>query len=121
MHIYNFIVTDFGSLQVFKAEFFKALAHPVRIRILELLVSGDRSVQDLQDVLDLDQPTVSQQLAVLRAKNIVTATKVGTSVRYALRDRLVSDLLDVARRVFNNQLVGSQTMLRELRRERSRR
>lgn len=110
-----------GQLQVFKAEFFKALAHPLRIRILEILVAGDRSVQDLQDALKLDQPTVSQQLAILRAKNIVTTTKVGTSVRYALRDRLVVDLLDVARRVFDNQLVGSQSMLRELRRERARR
>jgi len=114
-------VTASGPLQAFKAEFFKALAHPVRIRILEILVAGARNVQDLQDLLDLDQPTVSQQLAILRAKNIVTTNKVGTSVRYALRDPLVRDLLDVARRVFNNQLIGSQSMLRELRRERSRR
>ena len=114
-------MTPFGPLQTFKAEFFKALGHPLRIRILEILVTGDRTVQDLQDALDLDQPTVSQQLAVLRAKNIVTATKTGTSVRYAVRDPLVRDLLDVARRIFNNQLVGSQSMLRELRRERSRR
>jgi len=108
-----------GALQAFKAEFFKALSHPLRIRILEILVAGDRSVQDLQEALDLDQPTVSQQLAVLRAKNIVTTTKVGSSVRYAVRDPLVRDLLDVARRIFNNQLTGSQSMLRELRRERS--
>jgi DNA-binding transcriptional ArsR family regulator len=114
-------VTQSGPLQAFKAEFFKALGHPVRIRILEILLAGDRSVQNLQEVLDLDQSTVSQQLAILRAKNIVTTTKVGTSVRYALRDPLVRDLLDVARRVFNNQLIGSQAVLRELRRERSRR
>ncbi len=114
-------MTQSGPLQAFKAEFFKALGHPVRIRILEILLAGNRSVQNLQEVLDLDQPTVSQQLAILRAKNIVTTTKVGTSVRYALRDPLVRDLLDAARRVFNNQLIGSQTMLRELRRERSRR
>ncbi len=112
--------TSLGALQVFKAEFFKALAHPVRIRILEILVVGTRNVQDLQEVLDLDQPIVSQQLAVLRAKNIVTTTKVGTTVRYALVDPLVRDLLDVARRIFDNQLIGSQLMLRELRRERSR-
>jgi DNA-binding transcriptional ArsR family regulator len=114
------VQTSPGALQVFKAEFFKALAHPVRIRILEILVAGTRNVQDLQEVLDLDQPIVSQQLAVLRAKNIVTTTKVGTTVRYALVDPLVRDLLDVARRIFNNQLIGSQSMLRELRRERSR-
>lgn len=107
-----------GSLQTFKAEFFKALAHPLRIRILETLVVGARSVQELQEALGADQPTVSQQLAVLRAKNIVTASKEGTTVRYALGDAAVRELLDVARRIFNNQLIGSQTMLRELRRER---
>ncbi|OLC12573.1 MAG: transcriptional regulator [Candidatus Rokubacteria bacterium 13_1_40CM_69_27] len=107
-----------GRLQAFKAEFFKALAHPLRIRILEALVVRDRSVQDLQEALGADQPTVSQQLAVLRAKHIVTASKEGTTVRYALRDPAVRDLLDVARRIFNNQLIGSQSMLRELRRER---
>jgi ArsR family transcriptional regulator len=105
------------DLQSFKAEFFKALAHPIRIRILEILRSHARSVQELQALLDLDQSTVSQQLAVLRAKNIVTARKEGTTVWYAVRDALVGDLLDVARRIFNNQLSGTQTMLRELRRE----
>jgi len=105
------------ALQSFKAEFFKALAHPIRIRILEILRAHDRSVQELQALLDLDQSTVSQQLAVLRAKNIVTARKEGTTVRYAIRDALVADLLDVARRIFNNQLTGTQTMLRQLRRE----
>ena len=105
------------DLQSFKADFFKALAHPIRIRILELLRSRDRSVQELQALLDLDQSTVSQQLAVLRAKSIVTARKEGTTVRYAMRDALVADLLDVARRIFNNQLTGTQTMLRQLRLE----
>jgi DNA-binding transcriptional ArsR family regulator len=105
------------ELQVFKAEFFKALAHPVRIRLLEVLRRGERSVQELQAALDLDQSTVSQQLAVLRAKHVVTARKEGTTVRYAVRDPRVGDLLDVARAVFNAQLAGSQTMLRALRRE----
>ena len=105
------------ELQSFKAEFFKALAHPLRIRILEILRTRERSVQDLQSRLDLDQSTVSQQLAVLRAKNIVTARKEGTTVRYTIRDALVGDLLDVARRIFNNQLAGTQTMLRALRQE----
>ena len=108
------------DLQSFKADFFKALAHPIRIRILELLRSRDRSVQELQALLDLDQSTVSQQLAVLRAKNVVTARKEGTTVRYAMRDALVADLLDVARRIFNNQLSGTRAMLRDLQRERRR-
>jgi ArsR family transcriptional regulator len=106
-----------GALQAFKAEFFKALAHPVRIHILEILRAGERSVQELQAALGLDQSTVSQQLAVLRAKTIVRARKEGTTVRYAVVDPLVGDLLDVARRIFNQQLIGTRTLLRELERE----
>jgi DNA-binding transcriptional ArsR family regulator len=109
--------TSVSELPAFKAEFFKALAHPVRVRMLEVLRRGERSVQELQTALGLDQSTVSQQLAVLRAKRVVTARKEGTTVRYAVRDALVGDLLDVARQIFNNQLTGTQTMLRELRRE----
>ena len=105
------------DLQVFKAGFFRALAHPVRIRILELLVRGDRTVQELQEVLRLDQPVVSQQLAVLRSNNIVSSRKQGVSVRYAVRDPLIGELLDTARRIFNNHLAGTRDLLRQLARE----
>jgi DNA-binding transcriptional ArsR family regulator len=110
-----------GELQAFKARFFKALAHPIRIRLVEVLVERDRTVQELQTVLTLDQSSVSQHLAVLRANHVVTARKQGTAVRYALRDPLVGDLLQVARRIFGNQLAGTQDMLRELVREHRRR
>jgi DNA-binding transcriptional ArsR family regulator len=106
-----------GELQAFKAQFFRALAHPTRIKILEILVRGGRTVQDLQEELTLEQPLVSQQLAVLRNQAIVTAQKEGSSVRYTLRDPLVGDLLDVARRIFNNHFVSRRGLLRELQRE----
>jgi ArsR family transcriptional regulator len=106
-----------SALQEFKADFFRALAHPIRIRILETLGAGDRSVQELQEALDLGQPIVSQQLAILRGKNIVTSRKVGTSVRYALSDPLITKLLMLAREIFNNHLVDSQSMLKALQRE----
>ena len=106
-----------GELQIFKAQFFRALAHPTRIRILEILVRGRRTVQELQEALALEQPIVSQQLAVLRNQGIVSTQKEGLSVRYALRDSLVGELLDVARRIFNNQLVSTRGLLRELQRE----
>jgi DNA-binding transcriptional ArsR family regulator len=108
------------SLQAFKADFFRALAHPVRIRILEILGSGDRTVQELQQLLGLGQPIVSQQLAVLRGKDIVAPRKLGTTVKYALTDPLITRLLAVAREIFNNRLVDTQSMLKELRRERRR-
>jgi ArsR family transcriptional regulator len=110
-----------GELQRFKADFFRALAHPVRIAVLEVLLQGERSVQELQDLLQLDQPVVSQQLAVLRTKNIVAGRKEGTSVRYSVRDPLIGDLLLVARRIFNNHLAGTQGLLRELQRQDRRR
>ena len=109
-----------GRLQAFKAEFFKALAHPLRIRILELLVAGERSVLEIQRALGVEQPSVSQQLAVLRAKDIVRARKEGTTVRYTVSDPEVRTLLASARRVFNNQLIGNRRLLRELARERRR-
>lgn len=110
-----------GELQMFKAQFFRALAHPVRIRMLEILVRDGRTVQELQEQLALDQPVVSQQLAVLRNQGIVATQKEGLSVRYALRDPLVAVLLDVARRIFDNRLGDSTGLLRELRRESRRR
>jgi ArsR family transcriptional regulator len=106
-----------SDLQAFKAEFFKALAHPVRIRLLEVLRDGERPVQELQADHALDHTAVSPQLAILRAKHVVTARQEGTPVRYPVRDARVGDLLDVARAIFNAQLSGSQSMLRELRRE----
>jgi ArsR family transcriptional regulator len=110
------VATD--ELQAFKAAFFRALAHPVRIRILELLVRGEKSVHELRDAIGVDQPVVSQQLAVLRSTNIVTGRKDGTSVRYTVRDPLIADLLNTARRIFNNHLVNRQGLLRQLQRER---
>jgi len=109
-----------GDLQVFKAGFFRALAHPVRIRLLEVLVKGERSVQELQESLGLEQPVVSQQLSVLRSNNIVVGRKEGVSVYYAVRDPHIGALLDTARQIFNNQLVGTRDLLRQLQRERSR-
>ena len=108
------------ALQLFKADFFRALAHPLRIRILELLGTGDRTVQEMQQLLDVEQPVVSQQLSVLRSKGIVTTRKMGTAVQYALSDPLIGKLLAVAREIFNNRLVDTQTMLKELQRERRR-
>jgi ArsR family transcriptional regulator len=109
------------ELQAFKAAFFKTLAHPVRIQILEILVKGERSVQELRDGLGVEQPVVSQQLAVLRANNIVAGRKEGVNVRYSVRDPLIAELLSTARRIFNNHLVSTRDLLRQLKHEHRRR
>jgi ArsR family transcriptional regulator len=105
------------SLHRFKAEFFKALAHPIRISILELLRAGELSVNELQARLAIDSSGVSQQLAVLRGRNIVEARKAGTSVFYRVRDPQVFELLDVARRIFNAHFSDTQSMLDQLEKE----
>lgn len=92
------------SLQRFKADMFKALAHPTRIRILELLRSGEKTVSQLQEALQLEGSTVSQQLAVLRNRSIVDGRKEGSLVYYRIHDKQVTELLDVARRMFNRHL-----------------
>jgi ArsR family transcriptional regulator len=98
-------------LHRFKAEFFRALGHPARLRILELLRERERNVSELQVELDIEASSVSQQLAVLRAKNIVDTRRVGTNVYYTVRDQQVFQLLDVARQIFNNHLIDLQAML----------
>jgi len=106
-----------NELQTLKAEFFRALAHPARIRLLEVLSEqGEQSVQNLQAHLDLDQPIVSQQLAKLRASGIVTARKEGTTVQYALANPRIAEILSVARAILSHRLTGHRTLLQELRR-----
>jgi len=107
-----------GELQIFKADFFRALAHPVRIRLIEELGQRERTVQELQVALGVPQPLVSQQLAILRGKHLVNTRKEGATVVYALRDPLLAELLEVARRIFDNRLTDTTAMLRALRRER---
>ena len=100
------------GLRQFKAEFFKALGHPIRIRILELLRERPMSVGQLQALIGVPGSSVSQQLAVLRSRGIVTTERRGTTVIYAARDPDIYELLDVARRIFNGHLSDTIDLLR---------
>jgi ArsR family transcriptional regulator len=80
-----------------KADFFKALAHPLRIRVLELLAEGDLSVSELREEIGVEQSHLSQQLAVLRRAGLVEARRGGTSVTYSIPDQRVSELMAIAR------------------------
>jgi ArsR family transcriptional regulator len=93
-------------------EFFKALGHPMRIRILELLRQGPCSVGALQAAIGAPESSISQQLAVLRSRNIVATERHGTTVIYSVRDADLFVLLDVARRIFNGSLSDTIDMLR---------
>ena len=99
----------------FKAEFFKALAHPLRIRVLDALRQGEVGVNDLCARLNVEQSHLSQQLAVLRGRNIVEGRKDGNNVYYSVKDPEVFRLLDVAKKIFNNHLIDIRDMLSQLR------
>jgi len=86
------------ELSHFTAEFFKALSHPLRIRILEGLRRGEVGVNDLSARLNVEQTTLSQQLAVLRKSSIVAGRKEGQNVYYSVRDAAIFRLLDEADR-----------------------
>lgn len=101
------------ALPRFKADLFKALAHPTRVRILELLRQGERTVGDLQVALEIEPSSVSQQLAVLRSKNLIEGRKDGTSVYYSVRDPELFQLLDIGRKIFNNHLGELQNVALE--------
>jgi DNA-binding transcriptional ArsR family regulator len=99
-----------GSLRSFKAELFKALAHPARIRILELLRDGEKSVTEMQLAMSAEGSSVSQQLAILRMKNLVDTRREGNVIFYRLRDRQVNKLLDVARQIFEAHVIQLQSI-----------
>ena len=104
-------------LRNFKAEFFKALSHPARIKIIETLGSDELSVTELQDHLGIESSSVSQHLSVLRHKNIVETRKAGTTVYYRVRDPEIIELLDVARRIFTNHLINNRSTLEQMEEE----
>ena len=107
-----------NDMHQFKAEFFKALAHPLRIRILEILSEGEKSVNEIQASLNSEGSAVSQQLSVLRTKNIVVGVKDGKRVIYSLRDPAIIELLKVAKEIFNNHLIDAITVLEGLEEQR---
>ncbi len=98
-----------------KAEFFRMLGHPVRIRVLELLQNGPVPVRDLLAAIDVEASNLSQQLAVLRRSGIVVSIRDGATVSYALAGGDVADLLRAARRILTELLVGQSELLAELR------
>ena len=98
-----------------KAELFKALAHPARVRVLELLSEGERSVSDMQPIVGIETSHLSQQLGVLRRAGLLTTRKEGSSVIYAISDPQLVELLAVAKRILINSLSQNQGLLAGLR------
>jgi DNA-binding transcriptional ArsR family regulator len=108
-----FEYTDGDEILIdFKSELFKTMGHPTRLRILELLRIGEKTVSELQQALDIEPSSVSQQLAIMRTRQLVDARKQGTNVFYTVRDPLVFQIMDIARQIFQNQLSTMQALLK---------
>ncbi len=97
-----------------KADFFRVLGHPVRVRILELLKDGERTVGDLQHELQMDSSGTSQHLGALRKHGILESRREGTSVYYTVRDPRIFQLLEVSKQILTSSLTESQAVLGEL-------
>ncbi|GFG68989.1 ArsR family transcriptional regulator [Mycolicibacter senuensis] len=104
-----------NSLHQVKADFFKTLGHPARIRVLELLAERDRTVGELLPEIGLEASNLSQQLGVLRRAGVVTATKEGNTVVYSIASPVITELLTVARKALTGLLSDQVAILDDLR------
>ena len=97
-----------------KAEFFRTLGHPARIRVLELLADGDKPVHELRASIDIEASSLSQQLAVLRLAGLVSQRRHGGEVIYSLALPEVRDLLAAARQILHAKTVDQESLVDEL-------
>lgn len=97
-----------------KAEFFRALGHPVRVRLLQELRGGERTVGALQAALDIDSSTASQQLTALRKQGLVESRRERTNVYYRVKDRRTLQLLELAKQIISTNLQDGQALLDKL-------
>ncbi len=107
-------------LAAVKADLFKALGHPVRVRTLELLVERDRQVAEMLGEIDIEASHLSQHLAVLRRAGVVTARREGNAVFYTLALPAVADMLNAARAVLLDALTRNRETLSDLEQDLSR-
>jgi ArsR family transcriptional regulator len=101
-------------LYVAKAEFFKTLGHPARIRILELLSERDHAVHELLEKIDIEPSNLSQQLAVLRRTSLVVSDRQGGEVIYSVSVPEVRDLLLAARQILSGLMAAQGQLAAEL-------
>ncbi|WAL64570.1 metalloregulator ArsR/SmtB family transcription factor [Amycolatopsis cynarae] len=98
-----------------KAEFFKTLGHPARIRVLELLSEREHAVAEMLADIGIEATNLSQHLAVLRRAGLVVTRKEGSTVFYSLTSPHIAEFLLVARRILTGVLTGQVELLAEMR------
>ena len=97
-----------------KAEFFRTLGHPARIRVLELLCEREHAVHELLAAIEIEPSNLSQQLAVLRRAGLVTQRREAGEVIYTVSVPQVRDLLAAARQIIRGVLAERENLMAEL-------
>jgi ArsR family transcriptional regulator len=97
-----------------KADFFRTLGHPARVRVLELLKDGELTVGELQAELEIDSSGASQHLGAMRRQGLLESRREGTSVFYRVRDPRIFQLLETAKQLIGSYLEETQALLGEL-------
>jgi ArsR family transcriptional regulator len=100
-----------------KAELFRTLGHPARIRILELLIERDHAVHELLEQIEIEPSNLSQQLAVLRRVGLVAQRRAAGQVVYSINVPEVRDLLLAGRRILTKLNEAGQHVVEEAARQ----
>lgn len=99
------------AIRKYKADIFQALAHPTRVAIIELLHDGERGAGVLCQELGLEPANVSQHLAILRSKSILSARKAGNNVFYSIRDPAITQVFDLLREFCSTHVAEMARMI----------
>jgi ArsR family transcriptional regulator len=107
------------ALRTYKANIFRALSHPTRIAILEVLRDHELSARTIQEKLGIEQANLSQHLAILRSHQILVNRKDGNQVFYSIRNPVLVQVLDILRQYIQGSLADAVQMLGEVESEAS--
>jgi len=99
---------------VMKSDFFKALAHPSRLRILERIANDEVCVCEIIQDLGLEQSNVSQHLAILRKQHIITSTKVGLKVMYRIKYPEILEIINLVKEILAKQALANKELAKHL-------
>ena len=102
------------DLTIFKlqAAISKTMANPLRVAILYFLKDGEKTVNQLADLVGASQSNVSQHLALLRQRDLVKTRKIGSSVYYSVASSKISQACDMIREVLLEQLKQKQDLVK---------
>jgi ArsR family transcriptional regulator len=106
-----------SDLKNFKVELFKALSHFHRLCIIDALRDGEKSVSHICEILGIESSYASQQLSILKNKNIVDGRKEGSQVFYSIKDETILSLLDIAHSIFNNHITDLKSNIKEVKKK----